>query len=294
MRAFDGATTENFGYVIDELTGPQVLALDDHFLRQLVYDHKLLVISGQPNTVEHTSALARKFGTLWTDEEYRLVQDQGMEQGTTLFSNTTDHKSRNADLPWHRDISWYRDIRYPLRALVPVACDDQTVPTNFADADYALQYLFDQEIEDLKDTEIQIQHLWSWNRETKTAGQGTKWIPLYEPHPITGRWHLMLDSFGPLNPNMRYSSRASASWIVGVRRRSTQADLGLWMLQRLHALALSSTRNVYSHKWKAGQFLIFDNHSGLLHQRPSIQQKDAVRTFRRVNIHHEGQTHVEV
>lgn len=261
--------------------------------RDLMYTNKVLVLKGLVGlTKDQLWDIHAVFGTPWTATEYRDSYEAPSHdtegKSVTTYSNTAS-KARIGDksLPWHHDVPWHREKRYPIRSLYPTKLTGNAgdVSTNFCDCDVIWNRLPETQWEELSKADIRLQF---WYDASKgVANPETKVVPLVEQHPHTKKYSLLLNSFGPRQEGMEYSTTYTGAWAVDCWSRSKR--LGLRYLDMLHGKVCTDD-NIYEHKWEMGDLVLFDNYSGVFHGRDRIDQPDVEREFWRMNVKHYWQT----
>lgn len=263
------------------------------YLRQTLYDRKMLVIKGLQDLPVHTYwQLHNLFGRPWNNIEYDLTTEKwkcvdGMYY--TEYGNLITQESiGNRSMPWHRDIPWHRQMRYPIRSLYPVKMTNGAgnTTTDFCDADVAfVRHPKDGTLPMLNQVTLKIQ---SWYQyQYKVPNPDTKRIPLVEQHPATLRQSVLLNSFGPHHPELEYSTPLSGTWILDAYDAYGKS-IGLKPLDKFHKL-VDTPDNVYQHHWELGDLVLFDNYSGIFHRRDRIDVPEGQvveRLFWRMNLHH--------
>jgi alpha-ketoglutarate-dependent taurine dioxygenase len=273
------------------------LMADPSGWRKHLYDRKILVLQGLADLSESEFwQLHTIWGEPWNVEDYTSTterfQNIGDNKFITLYGNNITQKSiGNRQMPWHRDIPWHRDKRYPIRTLYPkrMTLGAGATGTQFCDCDVLWERLdADQKIA-LEQTEVLI-HSW-YQLQHGVPNPQQRWIPLVETHPATKKQSVLLNSFGPMRPELEFSTAITGTWILDARRKdgvALQNPLG-WINQ-LHRLA-ATPDNCYTHNWTIGDLVLFDNFSGVFHCRDRVvAQPDAERLFWRMNIKQNWQT----
>lgn len=269
---------------------------DGDQLRELLYDSKVLVIRGLGElNLDQLWDLHARFGTPWSEADYsasirETLSKMSDHKVVPLFGNKAYNKLVvNAGLPWHRDIPWHRQIRYPIRSLY--AHNDYKTPTEFSDA----SVLLDSHA-NLNEVELLIQYWYSrqFDSAHRAGDFRTKYIPLVENHPHTGKPACLLNCFGlrgEQTPTYPMQTSYRGSWILGCRinGRELPNDEYLSFMSSLKQEAIR-TSHVYTHEWMKYDLLLFDNHSGVWHRRDVLHPDDTVRTFYRMNLRHYWQT----
>lgn len=276
-----------------EISFEQVVENAD-FWRSKLYERKLLVFRGWKElTISQLWKLHRVFGAPWTKPEYDLSREHGLEfepgsSGAYTKYGNTSSAARIGDrqMPWHRDIPWHRELKYPIRSLTPIALENQNTPTQFVDADVLTKRLPDNRLIHLHFMELEIVN-WYQVVENNPIPD-VKTIPLMDEHPVTKKMVPMLNSFLKKNSTQTFGARREGAWIHNVLSYST--PVGVDHMQEFHELVCTED-NIYSHDWRTGDVVLFDNHSGIMHRRDAIEpvdpEKPIVREFLRYNVKHE-------
>lgn len=272
---------------------PEDIYRDPLYWREALYDRKMLILRGLTGlSSEQLWDLHLVFGKPWTRADYETTTEMCIEdvpgKVITEYGNLLTPKSiGNREMPWHRDIPWHREKRYPIRTLYPIVMSKGAgdTGTRFCDADVIWNRLDTFNFKQFEKVQVKIQ---SWYQVIHAVEQPeTRIIPLVEEHPLTKRKSMLLNSFGPHDPNLKFSTAKTGTWIL-----DTVVDgknYGLSLINDLHRVVCTPD-NIYTHSWELGDFVLFDNWSGVFHSRAAVNaQPGAERKFWRVNLRHEWQ-----
>jgi alpha-ketoglutarate-dependent taurine dioxygenase len=278
------------------VTAKELLAHPEEW-RNNLYERKMLVLKGLTAlSPEEFWQLHTIWGMPWNEAEYKTsterCQDIGGGKFITSYGNKITEKSiGNRQMPWHRDIPWHRGKRYPIRTLYPVSMTlgAGATGTRFCDCDVLLNRLSPDNKALLLQTEVEI-HSW-YQLQHGVAQPQRQWIPLVEKHPETKRGSILLNSFGPRDETLEHSTAITGTWILDARVRGEAAiEQPLKWINYLHSVAVTDD-NCYTHNWKMGDLVLFDNYSGIFHSRDRVvAEPDAERLFWRMNLKHYWQT----
>lgn len=277
----------SFGKVV-EVKPSDLLGSDQQaYWRDTMYKSKLLVLKGLTNlSKDQLWDIHAVFGTPWTDVDYKdsfeVPSFDTPGKFVTTYSNVnTRGRIGDKSLPWHHDIPWHREKRYPIRSLYPTRLEGQSVPTAFVNCDVIWSRLDKEKWAELAAADIRLQY---WYDAAKSVpNPPTKIVPLVEQHPHTKKYSLLLNSFGPMHPDLSFSTTYTGAWIVDCWSRSQR--LGLKYLNMLHELVCTDD-NIYEHEWEMGDLVLFDNWSGVMHGRDRISDAQSIREFWRMNVKH--------
>jgi alpha-ketoglutarate-dependent taurine dioxygenase len=262
------------------------------FWRNKLYERKLLVFRGWENlSVGQLWEVHNAFGIPWSKTEYYMSREFGMgfeedsDRSVTRYGTKVSARVGLNQMPWHRDIPWHREIKYPIRSLAPVALENQNTPTLFCDAEVLSRRLPDNRVLHLHFMELDIVD-WYAVIERDPAPEHKR-IALMEEHPVTKRMVPMLNSFLRENSSHTFGARLEGAWIHNVLLYDT--PVGLDHMQEFHELVCTED-NTYTHHWRTGDLVLFDNASGLMHRRPKVQpvnpELPIEREFFRMNVKH--------
>lgn len=273
------------------------LQANPEFWRDALYQRKMLILKGLKGlSMDELYDLHQIWGTPWTQEDYKTTTEMCVSQTPgkvlTQYGNViTKEAIGNRQMPWHRDIPWHRDKRYPIRSLYPTVMSNGAgnTGTRFCDCDVLWTRMSDDQREKLKVLLVKI-HSW-YQVVNKFPNPATKLIPLIEQHPHTKKWSILLNSFGPKDDNLEFSTAITGTWILDAIAR--EDHVGLQFINELHRLACTPD-NIYNHMWEEGDLVLFDNSSGVFHGRdridPGTQGDKVERLFWRMNLRHYWQT----
>lgn len=263
------------------------------FWRDSLYERKLLVLRGLKNLSEEQYwNLHTIFGLPWKAEDYKTttekVKSLDADRCFTLYGNIITKESiGNKHMPWHRDIPWHREKRYPIRTLYPVkmTLGAGNTGTRFCDCDVLWDRISLEERQKVMNTKVQIQSWYQFQYNIKEPER--KWIPLVEIHPKTVKASVLLNSFGPQDPTLSFSTALSGTWIRSVK--VNDEEVGLNWIDYLHS-KVCTPDNIYNHIWEEGDLVLFDNYSGVFHGRDRVvASENAERMFWRMNLRHTWQ-----
>lgn len=267
-------------------------------LRRALFDHQILVFPGQTLDEDDQARFAGIFGPcrpLWQNRHY-----QSSNPLTHYLSNVTRegqpigrHPDPDSAL-WHSDGSW---ARTPSVATVLYAVDvpEASGPTHFANMYAVYDGLPDRDKERLG--RLGAEHHaelsrsgrdgrlpWQWGKGRKQisvishlrwwAGtfrkrwqEGPVIHPVVRPHPQTGRKALFIGDHA-----WRIAGRP---WPSGIKE-----------MRALNAMAIPEQAQ-YTHRWKKGDLVIWDNGS-LLHRVGDYDLNGETRIMRRSVVEAEG------
>jgi alpha-ketoglutarate-dependent taurine dioxygenase len=281
-----------FVNVVENASYDDILA-DPETWKERLYTAKVLVLRGLPGlTKDQLWDLHCAFGTPWTIKDYRdsyeLASWDTPGKHVTTYSNVlSEGRIGDKALPWHHDIPWHREKRYPIRSLYPTKLDAaaSSITTDFCDCDRIWSRLSKERWPEMMAADIRLQFWYFACRSLENPG--TRVVPLVEQHPHTKKWSLLLNSFGPSENGMPFSTTYTGAWIVDCWSKSRR--MGLRYLNELHELVCTED-NIYRHSWELGDLILFDNYSGVFHSRSRITQANVNREFWRMNLRHYWQT----
>lgn len=276
------------------VTPDDLLGADQRdYWRDQMYQSKILVLKGLVGlNSDQLWDIHSVFGTPWTPEEYKDSFEVPVcltaGKHVTTYSNIiTKQRIGDKSLPWHHDIPWQREKRYPIRSLYPTKLTGQAgdVSTNFCDCDVVWSRLPREQWDELAQADMRLQYWYDASKGTENPA--TRIVPLVERHPHTKKYSVLLNSFGPKQPGLSFSTTSTGAWAIDCWSRSKH--LGLSYLNMLHTLVCTED-NMYEHKWEMGDLVLFDNSSGIFHGRDRISQENVERQFWRTNVKHYWQS----
>ncbi len=99
---------EYIGVKVD-LSYESAMDTDSAILRDLLYKHKLLVFKGWHNLEpEQLTKFSQKFGTIWSQEKYKMInEDVKTDNSGLAYTEYTDksYDILSTGIPWHVDIA---------------------------------------------------------------------------------------------------------------------------------------------------------------------------------------------
>jgi len=264
---------KTFGAVVTGVKLPELTEVDFASIKAAFLEYGFLVFPDQFLSDEENIEFGKRFGELEFGALAMANQDK-QEDGSygEVFSLETQRMRTNVgNEAWHTD-STYWPISSKCAMLSAVIVPDKDGETELADmrAGYAA---LDQETRD------RIEHLSAYHStqfsQANDVGdfpptkQGTIYHgeaylrPLVKTHPETGVKNLFVGrhAFG----------------IPGLRREESRA-----LLRDLVEFVVADPARVYTHKWRAGDTLIWDNRALLHRARPYDYAEPRVLTGTRV------------
>jgi taurine dioxygenase len=248
----------------------------------LFHEHEVVFFRGQNLTPEQHIAFSRRFGEL----EHHVRQDCCRPGYPEIFvvSNILENGrpigTRDAGLFWHSDLAYMREpSRGSLFYAREVPHDDDGNPlgdTLFASAVAAYEALDAETKRKLEGLKAVNSYVKGYYRERKSGPRPPLTPeqlarvpdvehPVVRTHPYTGRKCLFV--------NEGYTSR-----IAGMTMEESDA-----LLARLFA-HVTSPEFVYRHKWRVGDFLMWDNCS-VQHLAISDYELPRRRRMERTTLH---------
>jgi taurine dioxygenase len=241
-------------------------------LREALACHQLLVFRTDLNEDEHQT-LVSMFGRLLPQGPRVIVNDhpQGPFPIVTYVSNVKPGGGLGTfDLSFHHDLA---HVATPLAGLSLHAVDvaPGQASTRFASGRLAYDRLSLEERDELEGLQaIFVGNYTTTTDEAESSREALRQLdprwpravhPVIVPHPITGN-------------RCVYVNEMQVAQIVGL-----DTTVGDVLLDRLFA-ALYDPADVYEHKWRNGDLVVWDNLS-VQHARPAVDEH-APRTLRRV------------
>lgn len=265
-----------------EVTGVDPAALgggDRAALRDLLGEHRLLVLRGRELSVDEQIDILRSFGTP-LDEKARGALSFNVTNTVTdvdfpVLGNTVEQSARGVQYPFHADYEWTQ-YPHPCISLYAVQCDGESSPTLFADLIGGLRRLPEERRAELAG--LSAVHVYDFtpeyddDRRIRLADvEGDAPLSLY---PRT-TWPVVLDH--PVTGDaMLFVSELMTSHIEGMDDAASEA-----LLQDLFK-TLYADDNVYEHHWSTGDLIVWDN-LACQHARRDTPATSR-RTLRRVAI----------
>lgn len=237
-------------------------------LRRLLCEHHLLAIRGQAPSEDDQSRFVGYFGPLH-------VLRSGGTAGYVTNKGQGIAGLSSDELFWHCDGA-YGPTPGIATSLMAEESGADSVPTNFANAVRALAELpapLRARIEPLttmnmKDTwDLRLNHRW---REEDLPADAVE-----VPGRVASQEHPIVYQLPHCDQKTLFACHQMTSHVVGMRRAEGEALLqGLW--SRIYAPG-----NVYSHHWRSGDLIIWDN-MALHHGR--AEMGSTVRHLRRQSL----------
>ncbi|MGE0632407.1 MAG: TauD/TfdA dioxygenase family protein [Pseudobdellovibrionaceae bacterium] len=221
-------------------------------LRAALLNSKVLIFRGQLVSPEKYIQFCSAIGKIWTTEdEMKLEKHFQYETHKELVrvSNKFGVLGK-IELLYHADGSHHPSKPYPIRCLyaqsIPKGCGGATT---WADMEIAYETLskgIKDRIENLRARHVP-RYSTGWENEVVLH-------PLVRVHPVSGRKSLSVD---------QYFTR----FIEGLSEKDS-SELLTDLIE--HSI---SQGNLYTHEWKPGDLVIFDNNN-TVHRRDVITSKD--------------------
>lgn len=226
---------------------------------EFLHRHGVIFFRGQQLTPEQLAAFSACFGELDVHHMTEHVFPH-LPQVRVLSNVKKDGKPvgiTNGGMHWHSDLS-YKPQPALVTLLYAIECPPQGADTQFADMSAAWAALPEQKQRRLRslravhDRNYRYAALYP-NRPPLTAEQISKVPPVEHPlvrlHPVTGRPALFV-------------AKDVVSHIIGMPENESRE-----LIDELESLA-TQPRFVYSHKWQAGDVLVWDNRCTLHRATP--------------------------
>lgn len=260
-----------------EIFGLQVALVDDALFRPVraaFLAHQLLLFRGQDLAPEAQVAFARRFGQVQV-HVMNQYHASGYPELYTLSNLDADGKpsGKHPDrgtLAWHTDGSWQR-VTGQATLLFAERIPATGGNTGFADMYGAYEALPPAERSELSQLRAIHNLNFSRNRrhgeEPMTEAQRNAVPPVDHPivrtHPETGRKCLYLGDHAECIQGMDY-------------------EAGRRLIDDLNERAVANAR-VYTHRWRPGDFMVWDNRC-LLHKAESFDLAREARVIRRCTV----------
>lgn len=242
-------------------------------------EHKILVFRGQKLTAKQFHGFGERFGPV---EPHTVVMYHHEEfPGITVLSNRTEMGRpkgiRDAGSHWHSDYS-YKAVPANVTTLYALEVPKEGGDTMFADlaaAYAALPEAMKQRLEGLKalhhyrHTKDREHPEGRWRLLSDTEREATPEVvhPVVRTHPETGAKSVF--AFPGLSSGVRH--------IIGMEEAESDE-----LLESLFAHC-AETRFRYTHKWQAGDLVIWDNRCTMHHATTDVLPADQFRTLYRIN-----------
>jgi alpha-ketoglutarate-dependent taurine dioxygenase len=249
-------------------------------LTDALHRHRLLVFPDQHLNHADLLGASRLFGKVDTNVDRRYAV--GGFPGITVVSNIADNGTHVGIYDGDHEEEWHADNSFKTKLttatlLYSVITPEQGGETRFADATRAYAALprdLKGQIDSLKAVHS-IQHLGNQQAEAADGRSSTAAgtfadlaeveHPLAPVHPVTGARSLLLGSM-------------VVKGLVGLAPKESNQ-----LLDRLLALA-TSTSYVYSHRWRQGDLVVWDNHA-VLHTASPCDSSRHPRLLFRTAVH---------
>lgn len=258
-----------------EASGLDVRAIGDAEAAQLqaaLHVHGVLVIRGQQLGPADLVAFARRFGPVeyGVREDYQLPENKDVYVISNIVENGKPLGNPYDGFAWHTDLSF---LEHPTAYtfLYGIETPPEGADTEFASAFRGYERLPPERRAELD--RIAVRHSYAILHATRkwaaplTEAQKRQFPdivhPLVRTHPATGRKALYL---GP-----------NTSLPVGM-----DDDAGNRLIHELLELTVRRD-NVYAHRWRARDLVIWDNH-GVVHRATEYDRERHRRLMHRVTV----------
>lgn len=233
-------------------------------ISRLLGEHKVVVIEGQNLSDQNLEEFAFKFGSPFKpDSENPVLGSQdGASHIVIVGNNSPEFKNTylgHQEVLPHSDHQWLR-MPSSLSMLYAIEIDEESASTQWTNMAIAYQTLdsdLKRRIQDAKMVTYNPFHrpfgsvsAKYVNAEIDLPAGNTFPHPLVRTHPLTGE-------------NILYFNVAYEVEFVGLPYRE---GLELFEILKSHVLSI---RSIYSHTWKKGDLVIWDNRA-TIHYRPSF------------------------
>lgn len=250
---------KTFGAVVTDVSLENLMDAEFPAIRAAFNQYGFLVFPGQFLSVEGNTAFAKRFGKLHYDA-HPMANKVRREDGS--YGDTVPYQSQRmrgvfGNQNWHTDSS-YMPISSKCGILSAVTVPEWGGETEFADmrAGYAA---LDQETKD------RIENLHAYHSTKQSAARDLGDLP---PEDGKSIFHdeAYLRPIVKVHPETGIKNLFIGRHAFGVQGLSREESIDL--LTSLRDFVVSDPSRVYSHKWRPGDTVIWDNRSLLHRARP--------------------------
>lgn len=234
------------------------MSIGEKELTDLVLERNLIVIKGLTTNLkdEEFYALGRKFGRVWTQEDYRKSfithgSDPTINKITATpvsYFKTTNNMFKDSYMGYHADMAHINEMSYPGRALYMVNnTKDGSGDTTWLNIEHGWGQMTQEEKDLYASYEVVFHDFY-------VPGTRMEKFPFTKTNPITGKVSPRINCFCCNDDQQR-------AWIHHVVKDGVDLnfDQSGTVIRDLYKLIESKQHTLYTHTWTPGDIIVYDN-----------------------------------
>jgi alpha-ketoglutarate-dependent taurine dioxygenase len=273
--------TPNFIFKVGKTNVDEVLSLGPTFWKNKLYTHNNIIIDGIKLDKSSFNEVSNLFGNPWPEELYLLHSESLSDKENIIVNWNHDTGLRLQSLPWHQDNPWNPIFRFPIRTLYSLEVEDpDSGILSFVDTVDFYNNL-DVETKNFYNNLEILVHDYR-NPERK------HWYPFVQKNLVTGESHLLINAidldinFFGFKKSKEY--KKGKTHIIAARNKLSQEEFKLEHLADEFIKCVSCSKEIYNHKWKENQLVVFSN-LNVIHCRTGLKENARRIMYRRTIFH---------
>jgi alpha-ketoglutarate-dependent taurine dioxygenase len=246
------------------------MTIDQNVLSDMVKQRNLIVIKGLPPDLkdEEFYALGRKFGKVWSQEDYKKTfitrgYDPTIDKTTETpvsYFQTDNNMFKDTYMGYHADMAHINDMSYPGRALYMVNnAEDGSGDTTWLNLELGWQQTTHEEPN-------KYSHCKGVFQDFYVPGTRMEKLSFTKINPNTGMVSPRINCFARNN-----DKRAWISYVVKNGVDLTFDQTGQ-LIRQLYQLLETKQNTLYTHTWTNGDIIVYDNWFNV-HKREKVNGK---------------------
>ena len=224
-------------------------------------DRGLLIFKGlgPELTDQQFHNITKKFGTLWTVDDYNhaagkfdpTLNKETLETPTSYFK-TTNNRWKDTEMDYHADMAHLGEKSFPARALYMVrTAENNSGKTEWLNLEVAYEHFTDEERQMYADVKVFQQDLYRPDARIEE-------FPFLKTNPFTGKISPRLNCYG-----------RGHTWIHHFTKAGKEVADIVTFAEAIYRLCESKPETMYKHTWENGDMLIYDNWNSV-HRRDLV------------------------
>jgi alpha-ketoglutarate-dependent taurine dioxygenase len=261
---------DSWGEILYVNSYADFMTIDQTVLSNMVRQRNLVVIKGLTPSLkdEEFYELGRKFGKVWSQEDYRQSfitrgSDPTIDKITTTpisYFQTDNNMFKDTYMGYHADMPHINHMSYPGRALYMVNnTEDGSGDTTWLNLELGWQQLTQEEQTEYAGCEVVFQDFY-------VPGTRMEKLSFTKINPNTGKISPRINCFSRNN-----DKRAWISHIVRDGVELTFDQTGQ-LIRQLYQLLETKQNTLYTHSWTNGDIIVYDNWFNV-HKREKVNGK---------------------
>jgi alpha-ketoglutarate-dependent taurine dioxygenase len=246
------------------------MTIDQTVLSNMVKQRNLVVIKGLPPDLkdEEFYALGRKFGKVWSREDYKKTfitrgYDPTIDKSTETpvsYFQTDNNMFKDTYMGYHADMVHINDMSYPGRALYMVNnAEDGSGDTTWLNLELGWQQMTQKERDVYSGYEVVFQDFY-------VPGTRMEKLPFTKINPNTGMISPRINCFARNTDKRAWISHATKDGVDLTFDQTGQ------LIRQLYQLLETKQNTLYTHTWTNGDIIVYDNWFNV-HKREKVNGK---------------------